>query len=293
MSYTDPPSFPKKEQNPYAPPRSDVGPEPLLAGFTPMPFSIGEVLARSWEIYRARMLSCIGVVFAFLASFAAGGSLYSVAFAALAGARRPLATGLMILLGGPLLAAFALLISIGMIIVMLDIARGREADFAGLFRGGRYLIPIVLGTILLYLMMLGALLVCALPAGLVIGLVGQKTPAGTIVAGLAVVAFYVLIIALSLRTSQFTYLIIDRNAGPLESLRVSNQITRGHAWQILGLIVLVSAINTAGLLACGVGLVFSVPYTILILVVAYLSLAGRPATDPYAKGQLPPDLDGF
>jgi hypothetical protein len=287
-----PPSFPGKEPNPYAPPRSDVGPEPLLAGFAPLPFSIGEVLSRTWAIYRARMLTCIGVVFAFLGS-GIGACFLAGAILSLVQGRSPGVAVLAFVLVPLLFGVFVMVISIGMIIMMLDIARGREADFGALFHGGRYLIPLFLATILLYLVMLGALLLCSIPAGILIAIVGQKTQAGTIVAALAAIAFYVLLIILTLRMSQYTYLIIDRNAGALESLRVSNQITRGHVWQILGLFMLVSLINTAGIIACGVGAIFTVPYTMLLLVVAYLSLVGGSAAGAYGKGQLPPDLDAI
>ncbi len=179
-----------------------------------------------------------------------------------------------------------------MIMMLLDIARGREADFGRLFGGGRYMISLILATLLLYLVIIGLSLVSAIPAVIVLAVVGKNPQAGSIVAVVALFAFYaVLMIILSLRLSFYSYLIVDRNLGAFDSLRGSYQITRGHAWQILGLFLLAFLINVAGLIACLVGLVFTMPYTMLLLVVAYLSLSGSPAADPYAKGQLPPDLD--
>ena len=42
MSTSDLPPFPDDEQNPYAPPRSDVGPELIPSDLRPMRFTIGE-----------------------------------------------------------------------------------------------------------------------------------------------------------------------------------------------------------------------------------------------------------
>jgi hypothetical protein len=284
------PPFPGKDQNPYAPPLSDVGPEPLLAGFAPLPFSIGEVLSRTWEIYRARMWSCIGVMFAFFALMMGASFVVGVIPALLRGQAQGVAA-LVSIVCVLLFLPFVLLVAIGMIIMMLDIAHGREADFGRLFSGGRYLIPLILATILFYLVMGGAALVFLLPASLVVGVLGQNSQAGTIAAGLIFVAFYVLITFLVLRLSQFTYLIIDRNLGALDSLRGSYKITQGHVWQLLGLYLLIQLINMVGLVACLVGAIFTLPYTMLLVVVAYLSLVGSPAAGPNAKGQIAPGLE--
>ena len=62
MPPSDPTWFPPDEQNPYAPPRADVELEPVSFDPMPMRFSIGDVLSRTWEIYRDRMGICIGVI---------------------------------------------------------------------------------------------------------------------------------------------------------------------------------------------------------------------------------------
>jgi hypothetical protein len=59
-------------------------------------------------------------------------------------------------------------------------------------------------------------------------------------------------------------------------------------WQLFGLGLLISLINTVGLVVCLVGAIFTVPYTMLLLIVAYLSMAGSLAGSPNAKGQIAP-----
>src|SRR5438128_2611421 len=123
MSAHEPTMFPDDEQNPYAPPRADIRPELVPAGTTPVRFSIEDALARSWEIFRDRMGICIGaLVVYYLLLFAA-----AIGFAAAMGAVQdpPEAAAVVALLGIPAFFLYVLWISLGLVRVMVDIARGR------------------------------------------------------------------------------------------------------------------------------------------------------------------------
>src|SRR4051794_24647470 len=89
------PPFPDDELNPYAPPRSDVRPEldPVLGDMRALPFSIGDVLSRSWEIYKDRMGITIAVVIGCL--FINFGSQFALSAAQQVAplARNPVAVG--------------------------------------------------------------------------------------------------------------------------------------------------------------------------------------------------------
>ena len=70
------------------------------------------------------------------------------------------------------------------------------------------------------------------------------------------------------------FLVIDRELGPIEAMKESYRITRGHKWKLFGLLLLLSLINLLGLLAFIVGLFVSVPVSLLARY-ACLSRLGR------------------
>ena len=75
----------------------------------------------------------------------------------------------------------------------------------------------------------------------------------------------------------FGFVIVEDPATrPVAALRRSAEITRGHRWPLLGLILLLGLINIAGALACGVGLLFTYGITAISLAHAYRTLSGQP-----------------
>jgi uncharacterized membrane protein len=207
-------------------------------------------------------------------------------------ARNPQAFAAAVMIFGTLgLFLFQTWINIGQILVLLDIARGREASFGDVFTGGRYLLRAILAMILFGLVMIGTVVLGMVPGVLVWAAVGRDAPAGPIALVLGCVIAAIVAVILSLRLSQFLYVIIDRDEGALDALRISAQITRGHLGTIFVLYLLMFAINFGGVLACFIGLIFTAPFTVLMLAVTYLALTGQPTADPYAKGEPLADLE--
>ena len=65
MSSPLPPRFPDDRTNPYAAPEAEIGPGRYAGlGLSPTPFTVGDVMSRTWQIYKAQMWNCIGVVIA-------------------------------------------------------------------------------------------------------------------------------------------------------------------------------------------------------------------------------------
>jgi uncharacterized membrane protein len=74
----------------------------------------------------------------------------------------------------------------------------------------------------------------------------------------------------------FGYFIVEEpSTGATDALRRSSEMTKGHRWELLGLIVLLFLINVAGLLACGVGLLFTYGITAIAVAYAYKTLSGQ------------------
>jgi uncharacterized membrane protein len=82
----------------------------------------------------------------------------------------------------------------------------------------------------------------------------------------------------SLGLSFAPYIVVDRGLGPVESLKESWRITKGNKWRIFLLGLALLGVNLLGLIALGVGLLVSVPITLLALVHAYrfLQVAAGP-----------------
>lgn len=98
----------------------------------------------------------------------------------------------------------------------------------------------------------------------------------SILVGLIVVAGIILLIVpgiiWALRFMFVPYLIIDRKLDVSAAMRESSRITLGHKWQLLGLVVVLGLLNILGLLALIVGLLVTVPVTMLAVVHAYRTL---------------------
>jgi Protein of unknown function (DUF975) len=76
-----------------------------------------------------------------------------------------------------------------------------------------------------------------------------------------------------------TFIVVDRELGPIEAMKESNRITRGYKWSLLGLVLMFVLINLLGVLALGVGLLVSLPVSSLAFVHAYRQLSGRAVPD--------------
>lgn len=77
----------------------------------------------------------------------------------------------------------------------------------------------------------------------------------------------------ALALSFTTFLVIDRELAPLDALRESARITKGHRLELLFLFIGLLLINVLGVLALLVGLLVSVPVSYLAAAHAYRTLA--------------------
>jgi uncharacterized membrane protein len=100
--------------------------------------------------------------------------------------------------------------------------------------------------------------------------------AATILLSLAVMVGFVLLIIpgviAAVRLQFAPYLVIDRGLGPIEALKESTRITKGHSWQLLALMGLILLINLLGVLALLVGLLVTIPLSYLAIAHAYRTL---------------------
>ena len=113
-----------------------------------------------------------------------------------------------------------------------------------------------------------------------------------IVVGVGLLLLIVPGIILGLMFMFTTFIVIDRGRGPIEAMR-QPPFTRGFKWQLLGLGLLLALINLGGLLALGVGLLVTVPVTLLAFAYAYRVLSSRAGATLSAPRPADARCDGF
>ena len=64
-------------------------------------------------------------------------------------------------------------------------------------------------------------------------------------------------------------LIVDKQMDFGAAMKASWKMVNKHWWQVFGLVILISLVNVAGLCACCVGLLFSIPVGFAALMIAY------------------------
>jgi uncharacterized membrane protein len=96
-----------------------------------------------------------------------------------------------------------------------------------------------------------------------------------IVVGIGMLLLIVPGIILGLMFLFTTYIVVDRERGPIEAMKDSKAITQGYKWQLLGFGILLALINLAGLMALAVGLLVTIPITLLAVAHAYRVLSRR------------------
>jgi uncharacterized membrane protein/DNA-directed RNA polymerase subunit RPC12/RpoP len=247
-------------ENPYASPSAPAYEAPALAvppgAITPSIIDLGDVFHRSWEIFKTQWPMCAAVAFIVvllnLTAAVFTGVLTSLTASATGD---PAATLLVRILCEVASWAFNTWIGIGELVFFLKTARGQRASVGDIFAGGPWFVNVLAASLLVGLAVLVGLAFCIVPG-----------------------------VILALMFSQYYYLIIDRNLGPVDALSMSAQITRGNKLTLfaIGLVVFAFALFT-----CGLGLVLLIPFVPLAYAVIYLAMTGQPTAADAALGYQP------
>jgi uncharacterized membrane protein len=79
-------------------------------------------------------------------------------------------------------------------------------------------------------------------------------------------------IILGIRLQMYTWAIVDKQVGPIEALQQSWEMTRGSAWNLFLLGLLLGLVNILGMLALGVGMLVTGPLSMVAIGHAYREL---------------------
>lgn len=84
---------------------------------------------------------------------------------------------------------------------------------------------------------------------------------------------------LTIRLCFVVAFIVDQESGSSESISQSWTLTKGHFWFIFRLFLLMLGVNILGAMAFGVGTLFSVPFSSIILIIAYRHMVNNYADE--------------
>lgn len=99
----------------------------------------------------------------------------------------------------------------------------------------------------------------------------------------------------SIKYGLYRYLIIDKDMGLFESIKKSGEITMGSKWNLFLLGLLLGLINVLGVLALGIGLLITVPISLMATTFVYrklLSQSGGSLSTQVAKKPVAEEAEG-
>lgn len=217
----------------------------------PRVFDAGDVINKSWTIYKRELATVLGAVFVSgIITAMAQVPNQVISFLSqmqIQQGQQPEPALIMIsyllLIPQNLLTWF---LNIGVSKVLFKVARGKDASIGEIFSGGPYFLRMVLASIVFSLMLAGGLLAFC-------------------------IGFFIVL----LMFWPYVYVLIDEDPNGIDCLWRSKEITKGNWGSGLVLALAAVGINMLGALACCVGLIFTAPLTTLFFAVAYCQMTGR------------------
>lgn len=135
---------------------------------------------------------------------------------------------------------------VGFVKIMLNQARGEKAEFSDLFTECHKIFIFFVAALFVHIIVSAGFFMLVIPG------------------------FY-----LMLALSMAGILVLDKDMGPIESLKESIRITKGHEWHLLGLFILVAVLNAIGAALFVVGLIITLPISYGAVIHAYRHLQGE------------------
>jgi uncharacterized membrane protein len=138
---------------------------------------------------------------------------------------------------------FNIIVSMGIIANTLEICDGRPVDFFHFISKGRLILNYFFASVIYGLIVFLGFLLLIIPG-----------------------------MILAVRLQFFTYLIVDRQLGPVQALKQSAEITKSCTFSLFLFGVLIVIINFIGMIIFGIGLFASVPTTLIAIAYVYRKL---------------------
>ena len=222
------------------------------------PLDIGAAMSDGWALFKEHMGLMIGAGVIFFGILMVAGLLGMIIPAA------------QLLVQGPLMG--------GMILLTLKLSREGHAEIGDLFLGFKNY-----GWLLLTTVVQGAVIFAAMLPGIILIVIGAVTLAaenegmgvGLLIAGGAI--SFVMAMVVGVLINYAVFLVADQRGTFGEAFLSAYQGTKKNFWRILGLMILFSLVTVVGLLPCGLGLLFTIPWTFAVMTKVYEQIFPLPA----------------
>jgi hypothetical protein len=167
--------------------------------------------------------------------------------------------------------------------------RGEAAEIKDIFVGfRRRFVDLILVTIVNGVLGMACVLPGAVLTGIGVGLVHVHRGAG---AGFLTVGVLLLVVGLPISIHLCVSwifslpLVIDKQLGFWDAMKLSRRGVSGHWWAAFGLVIVCGLLCFAGVLLCCVGLLVAIPLTIAALLFAYEDIFGGQSLQPSPTAQ--------
>ncbi|MBI2637042.1 MAG: DUF975 family protein [Parcubacteria group bacterium] len=205
-------------------------------------FSVTEALAFGWRVARKRFWFFLQII-AIMLLVAYGPAVIMESFDR---TELPTLAVLLFALAGVAFWVLQLVVSVGLVRIVLALVDGRPASLEDFFDGVRFVVGYFFGSLLYGLLVIAGLVLLVVPG-----------------------------VVFAVRFQLYLYLIVDRELGPVAALKESWRMTRGTFWNLVLLWLAALGVNILGIAALGVGLLWSIPTTMLATGWVYRRLSQR------------------
>jgi hypothetical protein len=170
---------------------------------------------------------------------------------------------------------FGIVIGLGLIRICIDLVSGKKDPISTLFTVYRPTLKYIASSLLTSLITIVPLL--AVLGAWIIGGMFLSKPGGlgssfNVALGLLGIASLCYAVFMGTRLTFFSYFIIDKETGIIESIKASWKATEGNFWPLFLLQLILAGINVLGALALLFGLLITMPLSMLAMAAAYKKL---------------------
>ncbi len=272
--FTPRPTGHDDQSNPYAPPQTEYPEQRFRHLGARHKFSVEDIAAWSWSLYKARFTHCLGAFWGVIAINWICQIAIVVVDGGIAALRDQTLSRLSQFASIFVSVVVTVWLTIGQNLAFLKIARGEGVSLEDIFSGGRLILTAILSGIIVVAILAAPML--ALEELVVILLemiVDGPSLAGVlgILAGCAACAMAM--VYLFVRLGLFLFVVLDQNSGVFASLATTWRLGRRRVATVFLVYLLWVTIFLAGGLMCCVGWVFTLPFCSLLLAVTYHALA--------------------
>ena len=201
----------------------------------PAKFSKSEAIKYGWSVMKSNFLFFLGILFTILA--------INIVFSGVMGLFKKVPFLYMIF--NLSLVVIGMIMNIGLIKIVVKFYDKQKPSFADLYRHYRLVLKFFLASIVVGFAVVVGLILFILPG-----------------------------IYLGIKLQFFSYFIVDKKMGPIEAIKASWAATDGSFWNLFLFGLVCIGVNILGLMALGIGLLLTLPTTMMAIAYVYRKLSG-------------------